>query len=219
MYFHLGSKGFLNMAHRIITISRQYGSGGRSVGRKIADKFDMEFFDKELLEAAAKKSGISKELFEMHDEKPTSSFLFSLVSDGYFFGYPSVNSYNDMPISQRVFLVQFDTIKEIAREKSCVIVGRCADYALADFDDVVNVFISANMETRIQNVMHETGQSEEKARDLIAKVDKRRASYYNYYTNKKWGACESYDLCINSSMVGIDGCVETIVKFSDLITK
>ncbi len=205
------------MGHKIITISRQYGSGGRNVGLKIAQRYNMEYFDKELLEEAAKKSGISKELFEMHDEKPMNSFLFSMVSDGYFFGYPSVNSYGDMPISQKVFLAQFDTIKEIAKERSCVIVGRCADYALQGFDDVINVFVSADMETRLKNVMLETGDTEEKVRDLIMKVDKRRTSYYNYYTNKKWGAAESYDLCVNSSIIGVDGCVETIVKFADLV--
>jgi len=207
------------MGHRIITISRQYGSGGRNVGLKIANRYNMEYFDKELLEEAAKKSGISKELFEMHDEKPTSSFLFSMVSDGYFFGYPSVNSYGDMPISQRVFLAQFDTIKEIAKERSCVIVGRCADYALQGFDDVINVFVSANMETRLKNVMEETGHTREKAKDLILKTDKRRSGYYNYYTNKKWGAAESYDLCVNSSIIGVDGCVETVVKFADLVAE
>lgn len=207
------------MGHRIITISRQYGSGGRNVGLKIANRYNMEYFDKELLEEAAKKSGISKELFEMHDEKPTSSFLFSMVSDGYFFGYPSVNSYGDMPISQRVFLAQFDTIKEIAKERSCVIVGRCADYALQGFDDVINVFVSANMETRLKNVMAETGHTREKAKYLILKTDKRRSGYYNYYTNKKWGAAESYDLCVNSSIIGVDGCVETVVKFADLVAE
>ncbi len=207
------------MGHRIITISRQYGSGGRNVGLKIANRYNMEYFDKELLEEAAKKNGISKELFEMHDEKPTSSFLFSMVSDGYFFGYPSVNSYGDMPISQRVFLAQFDTIKEIAKERSCVIVGRCADYALQGFDDVINVFVSANMETRLKNVMAETGHTREKAKDLILKTDKRRSGYYNYYTNKKWGAAESYDLCVNSSIIGVDGCVETVVKFADLVAE
>lgn len=207
------------MGHRIITISRQYGSGGRNVGLKIANRYNMEYFDKELLEEAAKKSGISKELFEMHDEKPTSSFLFSMVSDGYFFGYPSINSYGDMPISQKVFLAQFDTIKEIAKERSCVIVGRCADYALQGFDDVINVFVSANMETRLKNVMAETGHTREKAKDLILKTDKRRSGYYNYYTNKKWGAAESYDLCVNSSIIGVDGCVETVVKFADLVAE
>ena len=207
------------MGHRIITISRQYGRGGRNVGLKIANRYNMEYFDKELLEEAAKKSGISKELFEMHDEKPTSSFLFSMVSDGYFFVYPSVNSDGDMSISQRVFLAQFGTTKEIAEERSCVRVGRCADYALQGFDDVINVFVSANMETRLKNVMAETGHTREKAKDLILKTDKRRSGYYNYYTNKKWGAAESYDLCVNSSIIGVDGCVETVVKFADLVAE
>lgn len=207
------------MKNRIITISRQYGSGGRMVGRLLAERYNMRFFDKELLEEAAKKSGISKELFVMHDEKPTGSFLFSLVSDGYFAGYPSINSYNDMPFSQKVFLAQFDTIKSIADTESCVIVGRCADYALAEYKNVLNVFIAADMDTRIKTVMHRRSVNEDKAKEIIAKTDKGRASYYNYYTNKKWGACESYHLTLNSGCIGIEGCVDMIMDFEKKMFK
>lgn len=203
------------MKHKIITISRQYGSGGREVGRLLAEEYGMKYFDKELLEEAAKKSGISKELFMMHDEKPTGSFLFSLVSDGLFMGYPSMNSYNDMPLSQKVFLAQFDTIKQIANEEPCVIVGRCADYALAEYDNVLNVFVMADLDTRIKNVAERMQISEEKAKDMISKTDKRRASYYNYYTNKRWGACESYHISVDSGKAGIQGCVDIIMEFSN----
>lgn len=202
------------MKNKIITISRQYGSGGRQVGKLLSEQYNMRFFDKELLEEAAKKSGISKELFLMHDEKPTGSFLFSLVSDGYFAGYPSMNSYSDMPLSQRVFLAQFDAIKNIADREDCVIVGRCADYALADYDNVLNVFIMANMDTRTENVSKDLNIPNYKARELIAKTDKRRASYYNYYTNKKWGVCDSYHLSIDSSIIGVEGCVDVIMNCS-----
>lgn len=207
------------MKNKIITISRQYGSGGRKVGKLLSEKFNMRFFDKELLEEAAKKSGISKELFLMHDEKPTGSFLFSLVSDGYFVGYPSMNSYNDMPLSQRVFLAQFDTIKNIAEKEDCVIVGRCADYALADYENALSVFILSDIETRVNNIANDMNIPIYKARDLVAKTDKRRASYYNYYTNKKWGACDSYHLSLDSSKIGIEGCVEIIMNFYELFCK
>lgn len=204
------------MKNRIITISRQYGSGGRKVGKLLAEKYNMRFFDKELLEEAAKKSGISKELFLMHDEKPTGSFLFSLVSDGYFVGYPSMNSYSDMPLSQRVFLAQFDTIRNIADKEPCVIVGRCADYALADYDNVLNVFIMSDMETRVNNIAKDLDVPIYKARDIVVKTDKRRASYYNYYTNKKWGSCESYHISLDSGKIGIEGCVDVIMRYYDL---
>lgn len=207
------------MKNKIITISRQYGSGGRQVGKLLSEKYNMRYFDKELLEEAAKKSGISKELFLMHDEKPTGSFLFSLVSDGYFAGYPSMNSYSDMPLSQRVFLAQFDTIKNIGDNEDCVIVGRCADYALADYENALNVFILADMESRTENVSKDLNIPVYKARELIAKTDKRRASYYNYYTNKKWGACESYHLSLDSSKIGIEGCVDIIMDYYDLYMK
>lgn len=128
----------------IITIGREYGSAGREIGYKVADYFGIKLYDKEMLARAAKESGICQELFETHDEKPTSSFLYSLVMDTYSLGY-SAGSYADMPINHKVFLAQFDTIKKIASEGPCILVGRCADYALEDFDNVLSVFIHADM--------------------------------------------------------------------------
>ena len=150
----------MNNTSSIITIGREYGSGGRQIGKEIANYFGIKYSDKELLEHAANDSGICKELFEHHDEKPTNSFLYSLVMDTYSFGYSSAG-FSDMPMNHKIFLAQFDAIKKL---------------------------------------------------DIITKTDKSRASYYNYYTNKKWGSAKSYNLCIDSSKYGIDNTVKAIVE-------
>ena len=165
----------------VITIGREFGSGGHEIGMKLAEKLGIKCYDKELLELAAKESGLCEELFASQDEKPTNSFLYSLVMDTYSLGY--TNSYVDMPINHKVFLAQFDAIKKLAERESCVIVGRCADYALEERDDVLSVFIHADLEDRIKNVAKLNELTDNKAKDLIHKTDKRRASYYNYYTN------------------------------------
>lgn len=205
----------MNNTSSIITIGREYGSGGRQIGKEIANYFGIKYYDKELLEHAANDNGICKELFEHHDEKPTNSFLYSLVMDTYSFGYSSAG-FSDMPMNHKIFLAQFDAIKKIAEEGPCVLVGRCADYALEERDDVLSVFIHADLEDRIKNVAKLNELTDNKAKDLIHKTDKRRASYYNYYTNKKWGDAESYDICINSSKFGVDGCVKAIKDFLEL---
>lgn len=199
----------MSKTNMIITIGRQFGSGGREIGMKLAKDLDIGFYDKEMLDRASKDSGICKELFETHDEKPTSSFLYSLVMDTYSMGYPS-STYTEMPLNHKVFLAQFEAIKKIAEEGPCVLVGRCADYALESYENVLNVFIRADLESRIRRIARDTDSTDAKAKDLIIKQDKKRASYYNYYTNKRWGDAESYDLCLNSSKLGIDGTVEAI---------
>lgn len=196
----------------VITIGRQYGSGGREIGEKLAKVFDIKCYDNELLDRAAKESGICQELFENHDEKPTNSFLYSLVMDTYSMGFSS-SALSGMPINHKIFLAQFHAIKDIASEGPCVMVGRCADYALESFPNHVSVFVYGDMETRIHRIAKRHDLSEAKAKELINKTDKQRSSYYNYYTSKKWGDIGSYDLCVNSSVLGIDGTVELIQKF------
>ena len=196
----------------IITIGRQYGSGGREIGQKLAEAFGIKCYDNELLDRAAKESGICQELFENHDEKPTNSFLYSLVMDTYSMGYAS-SALSGMPINHKVFLAQFNAIKEIAKEGPCVMVGRCADYALADNPNLVSVFVQAPLENRIRRIATKYDLTDSKAKDSILKTDKKRASYYNYYSNKKWGDAASYQLCIDSSVCGIDGSVEAILNF------
>lgn len=205
------------MANKIYTIGREFGSGGREVGEKLAAKLGIKLYDKELLQQAAKDSGFCEEIFENHDEKPTNSFLYSLVMDTYSVSGYSAAPFLDMPLNHKVFLAQFETIKKIAEKESCVIVGRCADYALSDNPNCINVFIHADLDVRIKNVSRNLNITDNKARDIINKTDKQRASYYNYYTSKKWGDSKSYNLSLDAGKLGTDNCVEMILKFRELM--
>ena len=199
------------MTNTIITIGREFGSGGCEIGHKLAEKLGIKCYDKDMLDLAAKESGICQEIFESHDEKPTNSFLYSLVMDTYSMGY-SGSTYNDMPINHKIFLAQFDAIKKLAGEGPCVMVGRCADYALADWNDCFSIFVHADLDWRINRIASKHGKTPKEAKDMITKTDKSRASYYNYYTNKKWGAARSYNLCIDSGKLGIDYATEAIIE-------
>lgn len=201
----------MNITNSVITVGREYGSGGRQIGQEIANYFGIKYYDKELLEHAANDSGICKELFENHDEKPTNSFLYSLVMDAYSFGYSSAG-FTDMPMNHKVFLAQFDAIKKLAAEGPCVMVGRCADYALAGNKDCFSVFIHADLDWRISRISGKYNISAKEAKDRIVKTDKSRASYYNYYTNKKWGAASGYCLSIDSHKFGIEGTASAIIE-------
>lgn len=203
----------------VITIGRQFGSAGREIGEKVAGYFNIPYYDKELLSRAAKESGFCEEMLENHDERPTSSFLYNLVMDTYSFGY-NASHFVDMPISHKVFLAQFDTIKKIASEGPCVIVGRCADYALNEMKNCVHIFIYADEQTKVERIMKEYDVNAAKAKDMCIKKDKQRQSYYNYYSSKKWGRADSYDLCINSSILGVDGTVKLLTQYiEDFETK
>ncbi len=203
------------MSNVIYTIGREFGSGGKAIGEALANRLNIKCYDKELLKMAARESGFCQEIFENQDEKPTNSFLYSLVMDTYSMSGYSSAPFLDMPLNHKVFLAQFETIKKIASTESCVIVGRCADYALSENPNCINTFIHADMDYRIKQIMAKENLPENKARDLIQKTDKQRASYYNYYTSKKWGDSRSYDLCLDSSKLGIDGCVDMILAFAD----
>ena len=194
----------------IITIGRQFGSAGREIGQKVAAHFNIPCYDKELLSRAAKESGFCEEMIQNHDERPTNSFLYNLVMDTYSFGY-NASSFVDMPISHKVFLAQFDTIKKIADEGPCVIVGRCADYALADYSNCIHLFIYGNEDVKIKRIMEKYDLTANKAKDMI--------SYYNYYSSKKWGRADSYDLCINSSILGVEGTVNLIIQYIENFEK
>ena len=201
------------MGHKVYTIGREFGSMGLLVGQKLAERLGIKYYDKELLQQAAKDSGFCEEIFENHDERPSNSFLYSLVMDTYSAGNYASTPFLDMPLNHKVFLAQFDTIKKIAENESCVIVGRCADYALANHPDVINVFVRADLEDRIKIISKRLDLTENKAKDMIIKNDKQRASYYNYYTSKKWGETSSYDLTINTSKISVDNAVDLILDF------
>ena len=185
------------MGNQIYTIGREFGSGGKDVGVALAEKLGVKCYGKELLAEAAKESGFCTEIFENHDEKPTNSFLYSLVMDTYSFGGYSSAPFLDMPLNHKVFLAQFDTIKKIAEKESCV-------------------FIHAKLDYRTDRIAKEMDLTMNKAKDVMQKNDKQRASYYNYYTSKKWGDSRSYDLCLDSSQLGIEGCVEMILAYRKL---
>ena len=196
----------------VITIGRQFGSGGRKLGRLLAEKLDIPYYDKELLAEAAKDSGICQEIFENHDEKPTRSLLFSLVTGVQMHGDPG-SMYMDMPLNHRIFLAQFDAIRRIASEGPCVIVGRCADYVLRDKPNAVSVFVKADIRQRVERAVSLYGVDPARAEETVRKADKQRASYYNYYATATWGDVNNYDLCVDTGKLGIDGTVELIEQY------
>lgn len=192
----------------VITIGRQYGSGGKEIGEKLAAELGIPFYDKELLTIAAKKSGICEDLFESHDEKPTNSLLYSLVMGTY--------SGDNLPFNHKLFLAQFDAIRSIADEGSCVIIGRCADYALEDYSNCINVFIHADMKYRIERSIEYYNIPKEKAEDIILKTDKQRAAYYNFYSGNKWGSLDNYHMTVSSSSIGVDNTVKLLKNYVDI---
>lgn len=196
------------MSGSVITISRQYGSGGRFVGRKLAEKLGIPFYDNELISMAAKESGFAESLFENAEKNTTYSLLYSLSMFG-----TSTGGMYGLPLSDKVFLIQSDIIKQIAEKGPCVIVGRCADYVLRERDDVIHFFLYSDIESRINRSMKYYGLEEKKAREAIEKTDKKRAAYYNYYTGERWGETKNYNLSLNTDSVGIDGCVDILAKY------
>lgn len=203
------------MKNTVICIGRQYGSGGFEIAKRVSERLDVPFYDKELVELAAKKGNLHDEAVKRADEKAANSFLYSIVTGNYSVGNVGGPLYYDMPINDKLFLAQAEVIKEIASEGSCVILGRCADYVLSEEDvNIVSAFIYSGMDARIEAVMEKDGLSRTKAKDKIVKTEKQRRSYYDYYTNREWGKMTNYDICISSDIVGIDECVEIIVDMA-----
>ena len=192
----------------IITIGRQFGSGGHEIGKMLAAELGYAIYDKELLKLQAEHSGIAEKVLESYDEAPTNSLLYSIVMDV----YPSMN-YVGTSLNQQIYQAQFDTIRKLKDSGSCVIIGRGADYILRDCPNLVSVFITASLDMRVRRVAEYEHVSDQKAKDIIQKADKKRANYYNFQTEKKWGQASSYDLCINSSAVGYEGAVQLIKAF------
>lgn len=197
----------------IINIGRQLCAGGLEIGRILADEFHAAYYDRELLNLAAKESGFSEEFFKRSDER--KGFLRSFLHLPYAnnLGASGSNFYQSNFSQESLFKFQSDAIRKAASEGSCVFVGRCADYVLRDFPNVVNVFITAALEDRAALFMKEKGVSREEALKRIEQIEHRRASYYNYYTGKRWGVAESYDLCVNASILGSTETARFIAEF------
>ncbi len=195
----------------IITIGRQFGSGGRELGEKLAEKLGYKFYDEELVEMAAENSSMHSDVLHTVDEKASSSFLYSLVMgmDARF-----SNPYYELPINDKLFIEQSNIIKNLADEGNCVIVGRCADYILESSNiPSIDLFIYASMEHKINRIAKKYELSDDKARDRIKKIEKTRKTYYNHYSDKEWGRVTNYDLCINTDGISIDDAVEIAAAF------
>ena len=194
--------------HLIINVGRQLGSGGHDIARMLALDFNAKYYDKEILNLAAKESGFSEKIFEQNDEK--KGFIRGLFS----MTTPHVSGAYESGFSQEnLFKFQSDAIRKAAQEGSCVIVGRCADYVLRDFENVVNIFITASMHDRVEQILNKQKVTPPEAKRIILQAEGKRASYYNYYTGKKWGHAESYDLCVNTSILGMVDTEKMIAEF------
>ena len=196
----------------IITIGRQLGSGGKLLGKLVAEKLGYKFYDKDVIAQIAKKSGLSSNIFEGIDDKPTNSFLYALVM-GVQSGKGLSYQYNDVLNGENVFKVQADLIKSLAEKDNCVFVGRCADYILRNQENLTKIFCYANPEYRIKTLIERDAMSEKEASTAIVKADKRRANYYNFYTNQTWGEVENYDLAINAGTLSREDAADLIIKY------
>ena len=195
----------------IITIGRQFGSGGRSVARILSEHYGLPVYDKKLITLAAQESGLGEQFFEQADEHVSHSFLHFL------FGSRGATSHHaQSPLSNdALFKVQSDVIRNIAARESCIILGRCADYILRDDPHLISLFITADTDDRLQRYAAHDNTTPEAARPLITKSDKSRSSYYNYYAQRTWGAAENYDLCVNTSRLGIEGTAQMLIGYID----
>ena len=201
----------------LITIARQVGSGGREVGALVAKNLGIDYHDKSLINMAAEKSGLSPEVLHNTDEKATPSFLYSIAMGGmgmvpFTHGMPY-----DTPINDRLFVLQSGIIEELAKSHSCVFIGRCADFVLRDFDNVLRVFVYADIEKRAETIAKRNDISISEAKNLATKLDKKRSNYYGYYTSKKWGRSENYDLMIDTTKIGVEGAAKIIEEYVKLM--
>ena len=198
----------------IITIGRQYGSGGREIGRKLALRLGIPFYDRDLISRAAKKSGFSEDLFEQLDKRATNSLLYSLTM----FGSTGLNG---MSLTDQLFLAQANIIREIADSGPAVLVGRCADHVLREYEKRFDFFITGSLDDRLQRIQtHDDYELSGKSpRAALEKMDKQRSTYYNYYTGKVWGKSDHYDLCINAGRLGVENSIEVILAYVNALKK
>lgn len=194
----------------VITISRQYGSGGHEVGERLAKELGIPFYDKALIAMAAKQSGFSEDVFAQADERATSSLLYSMVMGNYGFG-ARIPGVGEMPINDKLFIIQSDIIKNAAKEGPCVIIGRCADYILREFPNCLNVFVHADKAARVKRIVDKSLCDAKKAPDFITKKDKQRANYYNFYSNKRWEDLGNYSLTIDTSKFTVEQAIDLII--------
>ncbi len=200
------------MMNTIITIGRQFGSGGKEIGKKLSERLGIPFYDEEIVSMVAEEGGMHPDIVREAEERATDSFLYSLITGGGLRGVSDVMHY-EMPINDKVFVQQSKKIKELAANGSAIFVGRCADYVLEDCGNLLRVFIYADMDTKMKRISEIYELTPNKAKDMIVKKEKTRKTFYNYYTDRSWGNPASYDLCINTGRIGIGGAVDMIAKY------
>lgn len=196
----------------VITIARQYGSGGKTIGKMLAERMQVPFYDKELMRMASDESGISEGLFAGADEKVKNSLLMSIVKNVYSGELITPDS-DDFTSSDNLFNYQAKIIRELAEQQSCVIIGRCADYVLKDYDNVLSVFVHAPHDFCVEQAGKKHSLNEKELEKLIAKTDRQRAGYYKYHTGREWTDARNYDLCLDSSKLGFERCVDEILAY------
>ncbi len=205
--------------NRIVTITRQYGSGGHEIGELLAEKLGIGFYDKELISIAAKESGISPEVFEAADEKAGNSLLYSLSVGLYNYGNGFSSSMGDLPVNDQLYILQHKIIKEKSESENFVVVGRCADYVLKDKENVVKIYIYADLESRINRAVERKDIEPARAKQAVLKADKNRANYYSFYSGQKWGQVDNYDLCINTTNLSAELAAELIIDYINILDK
>ena len=197
----------------VITIGRQFGSGGKEIGIRVAKELGIPFYDDELLQEAAKKSGLCEKVFESFDERP-KSLLYSIAVDSFMFGLPGTTAGESL--EQQVYLATFETIRNLAAQGPCVIIGRCADYILKDREDCLHVFIHSDMEHRAARIVEKYGHTKQTPQKRLTDKDNKRKVYYKHYTNRNWGEAQNYHLSLNSGLIGVEKCVDIIVDVAKL---
>ncbi len=203
------------MEKYVITIARGYGSGGRTIGKMLSEELGIPYYDRDLLRLASDDSGINEQLFAKADEKIKKSLLFKIASNIYKGELIPPDS-DDFVSNDNLFNYQAKIIKELAGTESCIIIGRCADFILKDDPNLVRLFVHAPLQECINTMMGMTGKSEKEAEKQILAIDKHRAEYYKYYTGREWENAKHYDLCLNSSKLGFDKCVEIVKSYLDI---
>ena len=203
------------MKKKIVTISRQYGSGGRYIGENLAKAMGVPCYDEKLIDMVAKESGFAQSLVAEKGERMTGSLLFNIASS-LSFANNVFSTNNGVTLQDEIYFTQNRIIKELADKGPCVIVGRCADYILREREDCLNVFIFADNESKIERAEKYFNITREEAPAVLKKKDKARANHYKYYTDQEWGMASNYDLCLNSGLIGIEGCVKAIQQVLEL---
>lgn len=203
--------------NKIITITRQYGSGGHEIGELLAKKLGINFYDKELISIAAKQSGVSPEVFAKADEKAVNSLLYSLSVGLYNYGNGFSSSMGDLPVNDQLYIIQHKIIKEKAESENFVVVGRCADYILKDKKNVVKIYVYADLESRINRAVERKDIEPARAKQAVLKADKNRANYYSFYSGQKWGQVDNYDLCINTTNLSAELAADLIIDYLNIL--